>query len=165
VSARDNILAIIERSPGIHFRGILQLTGLAIGQVQHHLYSLIKAGDIVSFKLFRHTRYCTPFVLPEDRAILGVLQLPVCKCIILHMLEHAGEHCSALNRHVKVSPSTLSWYVSRLEQAGVLAKQRHGRRQCLHLRDPVRVRGLLEQYSETFFYRSVRGFMDAWRPR
>jgi predicted transcriptional regulator len=165
MNTQDVVFNAIEHHPCLHFRALLKLTGLAVGQLQHHIYQLLRNEEVVSFRLFRHTRYCLKGINQEDRVILGVLQLPVCSQIILHILEHDGEHCRALNQHLTISPSTLSWYITRLEQAKILTKKRHGKQKCLHVLEPYHVQSILEEYKESLFDCSVHGFMDAWRPR
>jgi predicted transcriptional regulator len=165
MTTRALVYDTIERFPGMHFRELVRATGLAIGQLQYHVHALAKAHDIVAYRLFRHMRYCTPAIQEPDRALLGVLRLPVCKNIVIHLLDHSGAHCGQLSAHVNVAPSTFSWYVARLEKLGIVAKERHGQRNCVHLCEPERVKDILAHYRESFTERSVRGFMDAWRPR
>lgn len=45
-STRDSIVNIIDKNPGIHFREIQRRTGLAVGQVEYHLYQLEKDEKI-----------------------------------------------------------------------------------------------------------------------
>lgn len=45
-STRDSIISLIDENPGIHFREIQRRTGLAVGQVEYHLYQLEKEEKI-----------------------------------------------------------------------------------------------------------------------
>ncbi|HKJ96498.1 MAG TPA: hypothetical protein VJ944_02000 [Thermoplasmataceae archaeon] len=46
LSTRDSIINIIVENPGIHFRGIQRRSGLAVGQLEYHLYQLEKDANI-----------------------------------------------------------------------------------------------------------------------
>lgn len=165
MTTRTLVVNAVERFPGLHFRALARATGLAIGQLQHHLHGLVKRQEVIAYSLFSNVRYCTPAVGTQDRILLGVLRLPLCREIITHLLGHEGAHCKQLSRHVRVSPSTFSWYVSRLANTGIVHRQKHGRHKCMHLRDPERVRFVLEHYRDSFAERTLNNFMDTWRPR
>lgn len=46
LSPRDSIINIIIEHPGIHFRGIQRKSGLAVGQLEYHLFQLEKDDKI-----------------------------------------------------------------------------------------------------------------------
>jgi predicted transcriptional regulator len=165
MNTRCVVFNSIEQNPCLHFRALLKLTDLAVGQLQHHVYKLVRNDEVASFKLFGNTRYCSISVSPQDRILLGVLRLPRCRQIIAHLLEHEGTHCRDLCARIELTPPTLSWYTARLASIGVIVKKKHGCKQCLHLRQPERVKALIDVHRESFLEESVHGFMDAWASR
>ncbi len=56
-TTRDSIFSLIEENPGIHFREIQRRSGLAVGQVEYHLYQLEKSDKIVSREDGKVKRY------------------------------------------------------------------------------------------------------------
>ena len=54
---REIILNVIRENPGIHFRAIQRVTGLATGHVEYHLYQLEKDEQIKVRKDGRFKRY------------------------------------------------------------------------------------------------------------
>lgn len=56
-TTRDSIFGLIEENPGIHFREIQRRSGLAVGQVEYHLYQLEKDERIVSREDGKVKRY------------------------------------------------------------------------------------------------------------
>ncbi len=45
-STRDSIISLIVKNPGIHFREIQRKSGLAVGQLEYHLYQLENDDEI-----------------------------------------------------------------------------------------------------------------------
>jgi predicted transcriptional regulator len=158
MDTQNAILTAINHLPGIHFRGLQRVTHLAVGQLQHHLHSLVKKGKVAAFNSFRYKCYCAPDIPENDRILLSLCWHPVCKEIIAHLLEHEGEHCGELRAHVKLSASTLSWYLSRLKKENIIVMRRHGKKQCIHLCDTEHVRTLLERYKETLSQKCMHVF-------
>lgn len=56
-SSREVLLAVIESNPGLHFRELQRRTGLAVGQLEYHLYQMEKDRTIVSRRDGRLLRY------------------------------------------------------------------------------------------------------------
>ncbi|MCL4345724.1 MAG: winged helix-turn-helix transcriptional regulator [Candidatus Thermoplasmatota archaeon] len=56
-SPRDRILQLIRENPGMHFRAIQRESGLAIGQLEYHLYRLEKDEEITIRKDGKFKRY------------------------------------------------------------------------------------------------------------
>ncbi|MCL4315185.1 MAG: winged helix-turn-helix transcriptional regulator [Candidatus Thermoplasmatota archaeon] len=54
---RENLLKIIGDTPGLHFRELQRRTGLAVGQLEYHLYQLQKDGSLETRKDGKFLRY------------------------------------------------------------------------------------------------------------
>lgn len=143
MSKRTDVLSVIESCPGIHFRGIVEAAGLAIGQGQYHVSALHKEGRVRKARLFGYVRYFPMKTVKADFPILAALRIPVCRKIIAHIASHEGMHCGQIEEHVRLAKSTVSWHLARLEREGVIRKVRHGRQVCVHFVDPMRVRSVL----------------------
>ncbi|WP_075057464.1 winged helix-turn-helix transcriptional regulator [Thermogymnomonas acidicola] len=57
-SVREDISEAIRKNPGIHFRELQRMLGLAVGQLEYHLYRLeVEGGRIFSRQDGRYRRY------------------------------------------------------------------------------------------------------------
>ncbi len=56
-NSREILLDIIEKNPGLHFRELQRRSGLAIGQLEYHLYRMERDKTIVSRRDGRLLRY------------------------------------------------------------------------------------------------------------
>ncbi|GGM79006.1 hypothetical protein GCM10007108_16510 [Thermogymnomonas acidicola] len=56
-SVREDISEAIRKNPGIHFRELQRMLGLAVGQLEYHLYRLEVEGRIFSRQDGRYRRY------------------------------------------------------------------------------------------------------------
>jgi hypothetical protein len=54
---RSKLLEIIKNNPGLHFRALQRESGLAIGQLEYHLYRLERDDEIVKKKDGRYKRF------------------------------------------------------------------------------------------------------------
>ena len=67
---QQRVKKVIEKEPGIHFRGLIARTELAVGQVQHHLHQLVLLKEIVEYPVYGRMCYCVSQIpLAETRFI------------------------------------------------------------------------------------------------
>lgn len=89
-STRDSIFDLIEENPGIHFREIQRRSGLAVGQVEYHLYQLEKESRIVTREDGKVKRYfCANEGSYSERQVLFYLRSNNSR-EILQKLAHSG---------------------------------------------------------------------------
>ncbi len=75
LSARDSIVSAINDNPGIHFREIQRKTGLAVGQLEYHLYQLENDEEISIREDGNTKRYFSAnFGTYQERLILFYLR-------------------------------------------------------------------------------------------
>jgi predicted transcriptional regulator len=99
------LLADINRIPGIRYRELLQLTGLANGVLTYYLKILERSKQIrVKRQSSNMTRYFPHVFTPKE-------------CLII---ENNNRLCTfnEIVQYTKRSPSTISWHLKRLKDAG-----------------------------------------------
>src|SRR3989338_7877696 len=156
LDARRKIYLIVKKSAGSHFREIERKSGLSTGPVKYHLDYLARAGLIKRGKKGNNVRYFPKEFTEENREIMGFLRQESVRKIIIHILTSNGCTHDDIVRAVSLSPSTVSWHLKKLENAGALGSARHGRKTSYNLLvDKNRIADLLISYQESFLDKLV----------
>lgn len=125
VSTRENILAIIEQNPGIHFRDICRQLKKEIGVVQYHVYILKKFGLITSEKDGRFTRFYAKNAKFDDMArnILASWQRPIEKNILSTLVKDGKQQgiMKSIMRSCDVTSQAVTWHLNRLKTNGLIS--------------------------------------------
>lgn len=124
-SKRVRILVFIKANPGTHLRKIKRELNLAMGVIQYHLYRLERERVIVSARHGLYKRYYAdrgPRV--EERDIVNILFQETERDLILYLLENPGATQKELSEFSRISPSSTSWHMKRLSQAGFVEARR-----------------------------------------
>jgi predicted transcriptional regulator len=115
-------LTHINKHPGIRYRQLLRLSGLANGVLSFHLKKLEKLKIIKAKKLGYNTiRYYPPAVKTTESDILDHLLDSTRRKIILFLLEHSNCRFKEIVHHIDRTPSTTSYQLQRLEYAGIIS--------------------------------------------
>jgi predicted transcriptional regulator len=164
LETRKRIYDQIKKSPGIHFREIQRRLELVVGSLQYHLHylekrNLIKAssdGDYVRY--FARDRSLTE----TERKILSLLRRSSCRHILIQLLKNPNLNNKELSQAVGLSPSTISWNLNKLVEAGIIERVKIGRISTFTIVDPSAVYELLICYKESFLDTLVDGFIEMW---
>lgn len=96
-TTRDSIFSLIEDNPGIHFREIQRRSGLAVGQVEYHLYQLEKDDRIVTREDGKVKRYfCIGKESYSERQLLFYLRSSGSRDILQKLARSESVPMSAL---------------------------------------------------------------------
>lgn len=166
LEARKQIYQTVLKSPGLHFRELQRRTDFVTGVLQYHLDYLKKNGLLVEEKDRDYSRF---FVVDEmgedDRRVLSFLRQRTVRKILMHLLVNPHTKHKDIAREVSVSPSTLSWHLKRLTDAGVLLSDTKGRESYFSILDSNRIIRLLVTYRASFLDKLVDQFIDSWTER
>ncbi|MFZ0515131.1 MAG: winged helix-turn-helix transcriptional regulator [Candidatus Nitrosopolaris sp.] len=145
------ILKQIDKNPGIRYRQLLRLTGLTNGGLEYHLKILERSNKV---KVDRHdgrrTRYYPLNISADESHILGCVRNNVARQIVFFILGHDLCSFGEIVEHIKKAPSTASWHLKRLSEAGIISIS-YGPE--YHLYSAVNnnlVKKVLCKYEETF---------------
>jgi predicted transcriptional regulator len=145
------ILKQIEKSPGIRYRELLRLTGLTNGGLEYHLKILEKSHQVrVDRHDGRRTRYYSLNISIEESNILGCIRNGVARQIVSFILEHDLCTFSEIVEHTKKAPSTVSWHLKRISQAGIISVSFGQDYQLYGIVNSHIVREILCKYGESF---------------
>lgn len=148
---REQILACIQRLPGVHLRGIERDTNLPLGQVLYHLDRLERMGLVASARDAGFRRYFeTEGVSRGEKPVLMALRHDVPRQLILALLETPGLAHKDLQALVGTAGSTLSFHLGRLLSSGIIERTREGLSVRYTISDPELVRRTLLYYRASF---------------
>lgn len=162
LDARKKIFDVVKKYSGCHFREIERKCGLSTGSVKYHLDYLTRNGLITLEKKENNLRYFPIQVLQENKKLLGLLRQASIRKILLYMLYNAGNHEQIVG-FVKLSPSTVSWHLRKLEENEIIRPIKKGRKTFYELLiDKKDIVNLLITYQESFFDSMVDNAVEMW---
>ena len=154
------LLTHIISAPGIRYRELLRLTGLSNGVLSYHLGALEKSYQIrvVRQRDNRTTRYYSVSIPDKDSEILGQLRNSVAKEIITFILEHDLCTFVEIVEHLRKAPSTISWHLKRLKEAGVIYVKYGQEYQLYQILNSELVADVLYKYKESLVDKVVNNY-------
>ncbi|HEY3362463.1 MAG TPA: winged helix-turn-helix transcriptional regulator [Methanosarcina sp.] len=164
LETRRRIYEQIKKSPGIHFRELERRLQVVVGNLQYHLQYLEKKNLIAASNDEDYVRYfLTDRSLNEnERKIISFLRRPGCRHILIQLLSNPKLNNKELSQAVGLSPSTISWNLNKLIEAGIIEREKTGRISRFTIVDPPTVAELLICYKESFLDTLVDGFIEMW---
>jgi predicted transcriptional regulator len=109
-------LTHINEHPGIRYRQLFRLSGLANGALSFHLKKLKKSKLVKAKKLGYNTiRYYPIAVKTTESDILDHLLDSTRRKIIFFLLEHSNSRFKEILHHIGRAPSTISVQLQRLK--------------------------------------------------
>lgn len=164
LETRRRIYEQINKSPGVHFRELERRLKLVVGSLQYHLHYLEKKKLIVASNDDDYLRY---FVIDKNLnekeiKILSLLRRSSCRHILIQLLNNPDLNNKDLSLAVGLSPSTISWNLNKLVEAGVIERKKTGRISNFTIIDPTAVVELLICYKESFLDTLVDSFIETW---
>jgi len=164
LDVRKKIYRTINRNPGLHFRELQRRTKIATGSLQYHLEFLQKRHLIRSDKQGKFVRYYSirGKQLGEQQQVMNLLRQESLRKIILLLLTKKRANNEKIAAAVDLSPSTVSWHMLKLVEAGVVEKRRVGRKTFFYIVNPDETAELLSSYKRSFLDEMVNGFVAMW---
>lgn len=159
LDTRTVIENAIDLNPGIRYRELLRMTGLANGVLAYHLAALEKSERIRADRESRATRYYPPKVSDSESGVLKYVRHGPTRGILLFIFEK--EHCTfgEIVEQAERSPSTVSSHLKRLREDGIVSV-RYGELQLYRITDRELVSEVLSKYRQSFVDKVVDNFVD-----
>jgi predicted transcriptional regulator len=123
-TGNDSLIKIVRQNPGIHFRGLLRVSGVANATLQRRLASLENLGKLSSHRSGSFTRYYSTNVSKADRYLLQYLKRRPYREIIILLLDSANDTIFTFKKIVHrlgKSPSTVSAQLMKLIKDNVVS--------------------------------------------
>ena len=152
------------RSPGLHFREIQRRLNLANGALEHHLRTLLRSGILESERDGQFVRFYLPTIRHEERVYLSILRQPRLREIITFLILRSGSDYRTIAQELNLSLSTITWHLKRLEQVGVVTREKKNDSEltCFQISEPERLTKILSAYRQSFLDKAVDSFLDTW---
>lgn len=151
LDARRRIYEHILATPGTHLRGVHRAVRLPFGQVLYHLNYLEKLEMVVVKKDGKFSRYFVKNLLGrKEKDAISVLRHEVPRTVSILLLFHKQLSHKAILEHVGVSPSTLSFHLAKMVDAGVVMREQRGRESIYMLADESLVTKTLIRHRASF---------------
>ncbi len=167
LSVRNRLHDAIKDSPGLHFRELQRRTGIAVGSLQYHLEFLERVHLVRKVKEGKFVRYYSVRgeQLGEQQRTMSLLRQDSIRKIVLFLLSPQPRPANnlQLSQGVGLSPSTVSWHVQKLLEAGVVLKEQRGRETFFSVRNPAQTAQLLIHHQKSFFDELVDNFAEVWQ--
>jgi predicted transcriptional regulator len=156
---RERIAAYVDRTPGVHFRGLVRALDLAPGQVQYHVRRLRRRGRLIAEPVDGRTHYFPPAYDERSRQAIAVLRRETARNALTHLVVNGPSRPGTVAEELDIARSTLEWHLDRMIEANLVEKRRDDRGHVtLVLADTELVVDLLEDVDPSLSERLVDRF-------
>ena len=163
LDSRKNIYNIIKKFAGCHFREAVRISRLPTGNAKYHLDYLTRHGLINQVKESNSVRYFPRDFKAENKKLMGLLRQESIREILLFILIHNNCNHEQIVKHAKLSPSTVSWHLKKLEESNVIGFMKVGRKTYYNiLINKEEIIKLLITYQESFLDSLVDRVVEMW---
>jgi predicted transcriptional regulator len=163
----QNLLEYIDRNPGIRYRQLLRLTDSSNGVLSYHLAELEGSTRIKVDRKRGVTRYYPLYISTEISKIIGHIRNSVSRQIISLLVQNNGCTLGEIAACTMKAPSTVSWHLQRLINAGIVKKNSVGKSDgfiykssSFHVSDKVLIENVLSNYLESPLDRIVNDYSE-----
>lgn len=163
LNARKKIYHLVKKFAGCHFREMGRISKLPTGTVKYHLDYLTKHGLISQVKDGNNLRYFPRDFNFENKKLMSLLRRESIRKILLFVLIHNNCNHQQIVDYAKLSPSTVSWHLKKLEESNVIGFRREGRKTYYNiLVNKDEIIKLLITYQESFLDSLVDRVVEMW---
>lgn len=152
LDTRRRIYARVVSEPGAYLRELQRDLDMPVAMLEYHLGRLEEAR-LVTVMRDDHKRYFPADVDARDKPLLALLRHDACRQVVTHLLGAQGATRQELQRSTGLLPSTLDYYLAKLEERGVLARERDGRESRARLVSPDRALAIVARHRPTLLDR------------
>ncbi len=156
---KEVLLQRILQHPGIRYRELMRLTGLANGVLAYHLSSLERSDLVRVDRKSRMTRYYPLSVSDDESVVLKYVRHEPVRKILLFIFDHELCTFSEIVEYTGKAPSTISLHLKRLKEDGIVIV-RYGEYHLYRLADKELVANVLSKYRPGFVDRLVDSYAE-----
>lgn len=154
------LLRHIEQNPGIRYKELSRLTGLANGVLSYHLAMLERSNAILTERLPSQTRYFPINISYVESVILRHLRNKPKRELLVLLLKQDTCTFSELVEHSGKSQSTVSSHIKKLKRDSIV-NVRYGERYNLYsLTKKDAVAEVVSKYKTSFIDELVENYSD-----
>ncbi len=157
---RNRIYDYIKKNPGAHLRMITRELEVGMGATQHHLDILERSGKVRSRRINIYRHYYAVEVLEAEHNILAFLRQEPAMDILTYLMEHPKSTQSDIVNFKGFSAPTISWHMTRLEEAGLVNSIKDGRSVRYSISDMQSISAALKTYHPNVWDKMLSRFAD-----
>jgi predicted transcriptional regulator len=157
---RKGVYDYIKKNPGAHLRMITRELDIGMGATQHHLDILEKSGKVKSRRINIYRHYYAVEVLDAEHNILAFLRQETAMDILTYLMEHPKSTQSEIIKFKGFSAPTISWHMSRLEEAGLVSSIKDGRTMRYTIVNLQSISAALKTYHPNVWDKMLSRFAD-----
>ena len=166
LTTRRRIYEEILLNPGLHFRELQSRLNMPTGVVEYHLGVLEKEGIVVSKMDGRYRRlYPNTAMTRYERKIMGILRSKIGRRIVIFLIENGRTRHGDLAKNMDISPSTLSYHLSKLIKGGIIGREISGRERYYFVINEDLVAKVIIKYRRSFLDVLVDNFAEWYLSR
>ncbi|MEA3201268.1 MAG: hypothetical protein QOE90_2696 [Thermoplasmata archaeon] len=147
---RGEILAFVERYPGVHAREVERQMGLSDRLAGYHLEALAADGALARVEDAGYVRYfpteTSRRLSARDLAFVCLLRRPPALQITLLLLANRELTPGAIADELALARPSVSYHLKDLAEHDVVTARREGRERRYALRDPAYARRMLASF-------------------
>lgn len=162
LGVRKKIYLTIDKFPGLHLRELQRKNEIGIGNLDYHLNYLEKINLIKVEKSKGKKRFYPMGLNDYERNILGILRQRNFRKIILKLLKEKNFTHKSVIDYLKISPSSVTWYLSRLIDENILIMFEKEKQKYYQLKNKDEIIKVLITYKESFVDNLVDSFVEAF---
>ena len=163
IEKRRRIFRFVEENPGAYMREIQKALGLGTGVLEYHLSFLVKNGLLSVYPDGKKRRYFSvEKVSAPQRELLSFLRQKHTRRILTLSLAPEGASVEEIKKACGISKSGALFYISKLEDAGLLEERTDEGGRRFFARNPESLYNLLITYRESFLDDLVDRFLDSF---
>ena len=163
LSRRKEIFTYISKHPGTYIREMETELELSIGDLQYHLYKLIKADIVSSHDDGHRKRY---FIKKEvkfiDRKILSFIQMRTPRRIIIFLLLHPESSFKEILAEFQFTKGNLSFHIKKLIDVDIITIIKKENKKFYRIKEEERITQIIITYRSGILDDAVNGFIDVW---
>ncbi len=157
---KRSLLEYVEAMPGIRYKELARMTGMAHGVLSYHLAFLEKSGHIKVERKIGSTRYYPLGTSEEDSRLIGILRSEQLRKVVLFILEKGVCTFSDIVQHTGRSQSTVSNYLMLLKKEGIVAVGRDARHQLFRIKNSEIISNVFSKYRQSFVDKIVDNYTE-----
>lgn len=161
-TTRESIINTVKENPGLHFRELQRRTGLAVGQLEYHLYQLQKDSRITTRQDGKLVRYFSnESGNAEERNISYHMRGRVSREIIIDLLKKNGRTINDRNKN----DEKFMRIIETMKKDGLIEKSDENGVTTIRLRNRQALLAFLNKYRASFLDSLAYTMLDLFETR
>ncbi|MHB8586435.1 MAG: winged helix-turn-helix transcriptional regulator [Thermoplasmatota archaeon] len=158
---RRAIYMLLVDHPGLYLRELGRTLGMPMGSLEYHLHELVEAG-LLSVVHEENKRFFPAQIPAPEKRTLALLRQEPLRRVVISLLQSPDSTHGDLLAETGYPSSTLSFYLRKLVDSGMVDRTKSGRNTRYRMHDAREAYGLLVRYRSTLLDRMLDAFLTSF---